>query len=479
MRECFSNLREYAGEAEKHFLVRGLNEIITIDKLPALAGKAVCNVILSKDSKHPEGFKSPSLFHHNPANGSLAIPNLVVHNENIDITAGVDGVDFKSIYKEDLIIPNETIGHKNNLVDIVHSEGGEISIGGSNYQAVDDNGVVDGFSIHSIGGGIKFPQWDKFFEVDTYLENADYPCKDNTHGLPSNRACETCEDRARNHELAEQKRLSDCRAHMTSLCTEDCTSDPIGYSIDFNISYENLVLAVDTDPIDGGLEIMYNDPSFNVVDVGPLDISDFQTEYPECYSQPDIAEELAGLINDSFASRSNFPYTAEARGDNFYKYIWFGRLNPFDPSDSYPEIPDGYVGLFASVDSDYRLCESSDYDPNISCYYTYCQDPGDYGLGQGVYVTFNQDWETTQAPASNCYDYLKNSEAYDECLQSCKDGSSSPITRHWRKTSRGMGCENPNSVKVDAAYECFCGGDYITADKNEDHECGWRALMNA
>ena len=473
MRECFSNLREYAGEAEKHFLVRGENEVVTIDKLPELGGEAVCNVILSKSSEHSEGFKSPSLFHHKPTNGSLAIPNLVVHNENVDISSGVDGVDFKSIYKEDLIIPNKTIGHKNNLVDIEHNGGGEISIGGSNYKSVDYNGLVEGFSIHSIGGGIKFPQWDKFFEVDTYLENADYPCKNNAHGLPSSRACDTCEDRARTHELAEQKRLSDCRAHMTSLCDEVCTSDPIGYSIDFSISYENLRLG---GPIDEGVEIFYNDPKFNVADLGSLTQDSFEQQFPECYSQPDVATELALIINNNFANRvqDGFPYTAEARGDALYKYIWFGRLNPLPSgeSDNYPDIPDGYVGLPASFDSDYRLCESSDYDENISCMYTYCQDPGDYGLGQGMFVTFNNNWQLDQSPSLNCNDYLVTSEAYGECLQSCKDGSSNPITRHWRKTSRGMGCENPNSVKVDAAYQCFCGGDYITVDKTKAMNAG-------
>lgn len=666
MRESFSNLKEFAGDAEKYFLVKDKNNLVSIDKLPPIDISRACNVLMSKDSDEPYGFKHDELFHKNKEDGSLAIPNLVVSRN--DTHTDIDGIDFQNSSVE---IPNSYLGNSNNLITINHAGGGLISIGDASDTTTSQYGISNGFNLYSIGGGITFPDWDKFFEIDDYLGNASMPCQQNSYGLPSQTGCDTCESRASNHREWELNRMQNCSDHMMSKCGSP------GEELDITISYENTGSYVldqfpgYADPITGvgvgysfscsgvyesgvsedcrqNYEVMFEfDPDTNMVPMieifscGTIDSSatsmncspnefnedlhhSLQVLSIEVVSVSEGIDHLGGLTNLQVTpdGQISFDLGADDQNPNLQfsvkikvGYQWIPQKlkdarfeiayqhfkslvdadNPWnsnEPSDadylsgyfpctpdisgsgsstsitcnydssiqwnaenvqnasllgfSLERVSDGALNVYSGEQTDMpsfneiqgevsgffssspdgesfsseaviqykqrvynaRKIQNSlgPYNQTYDIFYgstasepplkvdsipytnaTYtdwgclvgpmtCPDPGPYSLGQGVEIL----WDNEYTPDTFCWDgsELDENKAYDECEASCKNNDSSRITKHWRFSSRNMGCENGGTVKVDATYDCGCGGDYITVDINEDHECGWKALMN-
>ena len=648
MRESFSNLKEFAGDAEKYFLVKDKDNLVSIDRLPPIDISRACNVLMSKDSDEPYGFKHDELFHKNKEDGSLAIPNLVVSRN--DTHTDIDGIDFQNSSVE---IPNSYLGNSNNLITINHAGGGLISIGDASDTTTNQYGISNGFNLYSIGGGITFPDWDKFFEIDDYLENASMPCQQNSYGLPSQTGCDICESRASNHKEWELNRMQSCSDHMRSLC------GGAGETVDVEISFSDtgsyfwqpfpgyaegsgrgvgysFSLTSDTSGLSNecltNFEVMFqNDPHTNTVgmhetiDCGTIgsgggyrlcnsalfngdDHFNFTIVGIEILSIPDKLDHDGGISNvavdpegkvsltvNSASISSNFSVKAHARYQWIPKKLEEARhsivfplfkelVDADNPPDNQefitgyfpctpdmsgsstnitctPDIPfssedvqetellgfsisrvsDGALEVYsgdpvgdynwntengevtAEFDSSvhsgesfsaetvfryrerrYVAAEPTDSSifygsiygspkhitqsiPYSEASFTWgcmvgqpeCSDPGPYSLGQGEEILFNEN-DPNLNPDLYCFDgsKLNETEAYDECKDSCENNNTSAVTKHWRLSSRNMGCENAGTVKVDAAYDCGCGGDYITVDLSEDHECGWKALMN-
>ena len=446
MRDCFSNLREYAGQAEKYYLVKDKDSIVTIDTLPKYDISRACNILMSKDSDGSIGFKHDHLFHKDVDNGSLAIPTVVV-NAN-DAATNVDGIDFQS---NAVNIPNQYLGNSVNRLDVYHEQGGEISIGGANTKITDSSGPANELNIYSIGGGTKFPEWDLFFEIDNYLSNADLPCRKNDSELTSDRACENCEKRAYNYWAWEYDRMQNCSNHMYSLCSDY----PEDGSDIYKMIYIDFAYSAGEEAVHFGGTGIYINYSTTFDLSSDEECVDIVSDYPN-YGELELFWASSALFTE---------------GTNYRIDLVDNRIFYWSPNDNVapPTSPPKNSGSWSFS------CEGGGAGGGAYG----CSDPGPYGLGQGITIPWNDGLDGNPHDVY-CWDRekLNETESYDECKQSCEEGTSSPITRHWRYTSRNMGCENPSTVRVDAAYECGCGGEFITVDANEDMSCGWKALMN-
>lgn len=450
LRKCFSNLREYAGVAQKYFLVKDKNTLATIEKIPAYDIVRACNILMSKDSDGSIGFKNDDLFHHDTSNGSLAIPNLLVYHT--DMSTSVDGVDFQDTVVE---IPNEYLGNSNNLINIRHQEGGEISIGGGSNKLVDTKGVVDGLNIYSIGGGIKFPDWDQYFIIDDYLTNSDYPCEPNNENLSTDIECDICESRAQRHRSWEMFRMADCQRHMWSQCEweTETNEDPAEGESNMVKFYFTLKQA----NVDNGGASGHFIQWTATADYESATDEGCQASLVRAMQNNDTIASWAFTV---FNDKSTPPFAGTLIDSQTIFYYNTQDLETA-PDFNWPNEAD-YEFLCDGEKDEYETMD--------------CKNPGPYSLGQGITILFDDNWPHD----TYCWDRqkLNEVESYNECKESCEDGTPGPISRHWRYSSRNMGCENPSTVRVDLAYECDCGGDYITIDKNEDMSCGWKALMN-
>lgn len=211
IREEFSNLREFAGDAEKYFLVKlDNNSIMAISDLPETLSLP-CNYLADEEG---DGYYPPVDHVDGYDNGSLWTTNFTVGPFAYGDDAGVDGLTWIKDGKPSISQPyvhRPTLRHS---MAPDQSTVGIISLGEGSTIA-DDYGPVDGLTIKAQKGTpIYFPEWDLVFKPDEYLSNCSSLGGYNGHGLPCTRHIETCKNRAELAKEAEIGRIVHCEYHM-------------------------------------------------------------------------------------------------------------------------------------------------------------------------------------------------------------------------------------------------------------------------
>lgn len=446
----FTNLREYAGKADRCFLTDG-KSTVSIERPPCfdVAGpKEVDKILYSKDNTNDKNVKNSLLYHHNVQDGSLSIPSLSVNSVSAH---DIDGIYFNSNFE----IKNLKIGSQKSPKNI-HHQGGSIVFGSSSIKPItDQGGLVDNASIilkYNSSAGVSFPEWDNFLEIDSILENAEKPCLRNEHNLETTEACDDCEDRSDLWHLYEYKRRQRCLNHFqgdVEACDPDESSDCIkGY---FVLNFLE---------VDGNLTLLSAvaaGSSFNNDCTPPTSIEAIQ--YIKCWLEQQNPSLQGYLIVEG--------ETLTCQNSNF--------IEPYNPCELFNNL--GAFSVIYDMDSScYNGSSSPCPEPKeINHLQFSSQDP--YPLGQGKFIH----------QRSECYNVLNPEEAKSDCLKSCKSGNNFEVDpyAHWRLTKNGMACENLYGARVDITEYCGCGGykkyEYYKSDGSyysEDMSCGWRALMN-
>ena len=469
----FTNLREYAGQADRVFLTDG-QSTISIEKAPCFdAGgpKELDKILYSKDNTNNLNVKNSLLYHHDVTNGSLSIPSLSINSAS---THGIDGIYFNSNFE----IKNLKIGSQKNPKNI-HHKGGSISFGNANKPITDSGGLVDNATIilkYNGSAGVSFPDWDRYLEIDDILENAEKPCLRNKHNLETVEACDDCDDRSDLWYNYEYKRRERCLNHPDgggggwNINTQKCANRSNCARAEFllafflkngNLNLANVTFGGDCSPPTNREAIQYIkcwlEQTHPSLQGGHLRISgetltcknlNSSGQYNHCELFNNLGDLYAG--NDGWRILKT-PYDMDSSCYN-------GSQSPCPPT-SPPETH--YVGF---------TCYDESNIP-IEC------PPFKFPLGQGKFIY----------ERSECYNVLNPEDAKSDCLNSCKSGNNFEVDpyAHWRLTKNGMACENLYGARVDITEYCGCGGlteyDNYKSDGSysaEDMSCGWRALMN-
>lgn len=461
MEHGLTNLKDYAGIAlaKKYYLVKN-NQSVLIDKLPCFDINKTPNidhVLFDKDSSLESVNKNNLLYHHDVTNGSLSIPSLSVGSKS---THGVDGIYFNMPFT----ISNDHIGTAENPKNIYHKDG-SITLGPSSTKSITDNmGVADGVNIVMTsnmpgGGGVTFPEWDKFLEVDDFTDNAEQPCLRNAKDMTSIKECDRCDEKALKWREYETKRLNKCLGSFDDAkkyyyclnvkkhhSDDSRTLEYTDWEWKGRCTYSLGGAGCESPDQSAVMDYLYNF-ILNFTPVYAIDLS-ISGNTIKCQG-----ETCDGF--DYLPDEGCWPY-------NMWNPIYNGPKSP---------CPDGLD------------CDA-------------IQTPGDddpYILGQDILHHLNHKTNQLEprgtgdiieaVSASDCFRLFDIFEAEQDCLDSCKNGDSFNIKKHWRLTENGMGCENAYGAKVDIFFEdCGCGGTYTTYTtgdtKDEDQSCGWRALMN-
>ena len=466
MKHGLTNLKDYAEAAlaKKYYLVKN-NQSVLIDRAPCFDINKTPNidhVLFNKDSSLEGVNKNDLLYHHDITNGSLSIPSLSVGSKS---THGVDGIYFNMPFT----IPNYHIGTAENPKNIYHKDG-SITLGPPSTKPITDNaGVVDGVNIVMTsnmpgGGGITFPEWDEFLEVDDFTDNAEKPCLRNEKDMTSIKECDRCDEKAFKWRGYEVERLNKCLMHFSGN-----EKETFFYCLDVDIQY----------PSDSSNTYIleYKGWTFK----GSCNSSNPNGNGCERPNQSAVMDYLYNrIINFTSVDAIDLLIsgnTIQCQGESCYGFDY---LN--DGCWSYNMEHSFYNGSQSPCPNSLD-CEPTKV-PGV--------DDSPYVLGQDILEHLNhktQQYETrgtgaiiSAENAGDCFTLFDVPEAEQDCLDSCKNGDSFNITKHWRLTDSGMGCENAYGAKVDIFEDCGCGGTYTThslgASKDENQSCGWRALMN-
>ena len=211
IRKEFSNLREFAGSADKYFLIKlDNNAIMAISDLPDSLSLP-CNYLADAagDGYYPpvdhiQGYNNASLWATNFTVGSFAYAD-----------AEVDGVTW--IREEDPYISQDYVFRPSLRHSMAPNQPsvGIISIGQDADTIADDYGPVDGITIKAQAGTpIYFTEWDLTYKPDDNLVNCDTLGGSNEFGLPCTKGIEHCKARAEKAKEAEIGRIEHCNYHM-------------------------------------------------------------------------------------------------------------------------------------------------------------------------------------------------------------------------------------------------------------------------
>jgi len=83
-------------------------------------------------------------------------------------------------------------------------------LGSNTEKIVSEDGVVDGLTINIIDNNLELPDWDKFFDLDTYLENSENTCIPNSYGLTIDKHCEVCKERRSKYIVRDLTAAAEC-----------------------------------------------------------------------------------------------------------------------------------------------------------------------------------------------------------------------------------------------------------------------------
>ena len=212
IREEFSNLREFAGSADKYFLVKlDNNAIMAISDLPETLSLP-CNYLADEEG---DGYYPPVDHIEGYDNGSLWTTNFTVGNFAYGDDAGIDGLTWirtdKPVIQQDYVYrPNlrHAMAPDNPSVGI-------ISIGSDASTIADDYGPVGGITIKAQKGTpIYFNDWDLTYKPDEHLVNCESLGGTNAYGLKCSKGIEHCKGRAEKAKEAEIGRIEHCNYHM-------------------------------------------------------------------------------------------------------------------------------------------------------------------------------------------------------------------------------------------------------------------------
>lgn len=448
----FTNLREYAGQADRVFLTDGQNTI-SIDKTPCFdAGgpKELDKILYSKDNTNNLNVKNSLLYHHDVTNGSLSIPSLSINSAS---THGIDGIYFNSNFE----IKNLKIGSQKSPKNI-HHKGGSISFGDASKPITDLGGLVDNATIilkYNGSAGVSFPDWDRYLEIDDILENAENPCLRNKHNLETVEACDDCEDRSDLWYSYEYKRRERCLRNF------QCGGEPC----DPNESPDCLraYFVLNFHEADGNLNLLSTDVGDQLNEDCSAPTSSEAIQYIKCW-----LEQQNPSLQGHLKIVSGETLTCENSNSS-------GQHNPcelFNNLDTFCVIYDMDSSCYNGSPSPCPLTNL----PRATNHLSH-RKHNPYPLGQGKFIH----------KRSECYNVLNPEDAKSDCLNSCKSGNNFEVDpyAHWRLTKNGMACENLYGARVDITEYCGCGGlteyDNYKSDGSysaEDMSCGWRALMN-
>ena len=518
MREEFTNMRDLEGEGGRYFLSKE-KDIISVSHKPKFNSVSACNLLLDKDSDFTEGGIKDQEMYHDFTNldGSLHIPNLTIGNEPHD--QPFEGIYIKS---DSITIPNKYIGKEGSLMDI-NTQGGDVLLGsGESDQIVSNDGIEEDLYIYVYEAKVSFPDWDKFLDIDDYLDNTTEPCKDSAYGISSDYSCQMCERRAVNARNQESDRIARyCNGGMASVIRNYVEA---GNQSSFSIPFPQIVTSKPWVPVsyesyqssnyDGsfseyevhsqpGPEVFYNN-EYELAYVPVVSI------YQDCESIRQTGVMASGQVFEWIDAPTDDPHWGQGLSINgTFKYFDYKIYNnsgaevqsstPYDvgPQGFYLKSEEESDGTFEIV-IDY-LCNSGimDHPTEISLQLG--------GPHQGTALNETVTWSvnhqsnsidfvnsTTGNPLNyniriwyadyanksdtpdlrdNC-DEMNSHTAYDLCLESCKvdPGSLYPHDQYWLQS-----CWD-NNLRSDSSLECGCGG----VDKNNlSIPCGWKALMNA
>jgi len=532
MREEFTNMRDLEGEGGRYFLSKD-KDIISVSHKPKFNSVAACNLLLDKDSDFAEGGIKDQEMYHDFTNldGSLHIPDLTIGYEPHD--QPFEGIYIKS---DSITIPNRYIGKEGSLIEI-NTQGGDVVLGSAiqSDQIVSDDGIEEGLNIYLHKAKVSFPDWDKFLEVDNYLDNTTEPCKDSTYGISSDNSCQICHRRAVKARNQEGDRIARyCNEGIFFLSSSHTEA---GSQANFSVSfpegvtnkpwipadpttYEQQKASLETEHdihsfeeyefyiqlLQGGPEVFYNNQD-------ELAYVPFISLYQEC--EPIIQEEV-------MTSGQDFQWIDVPSDDpNWGRGLYLdGTFKGFDfkiynnegvevqSGDPYEVSLEGFfVKSNEESDGTFRIeieyiCNEDIMNHPTELTDVWFQRGGPHqgtALNETITWSVNHQnnsidfvnsvttnplnynikiWygdygrtDNTSDLRDNCDDMNPNT-AYDLCLETCKV---EPASQYPHSQYWLQSCWD-NNLRSDSSFDCKCGG----LDKNNlSIPCGWKALMNA
>ena len=209
----FTNQIEHAGAGPARIPLFLNGSIVLVEELihydeEDFFGCVPCNALA--EDPNEEYLSDPLL---SSDGGEIQLPNILAGWAGGG-DAPLEGLKFGTAYsQEDAVnfgveLDNEYVGINTSRLQWKNYT--KAKLGSSSENIVDSQGPAYGLTINIINNKLELPDWDRFFNVDTYLENSKETCISSSYGLSTDKHCEVCEERRWKYIANDLHNARDC-----------------------------------------------------------------------------------------------------------------------------------------------------------------------------------------------------------------------------------------------------------------------------